>query len=462
MPRLRARSRRGCFPLLQRGLAAVPRREAPVPEASPGAGRGGATRPGARAGRVRRAAAVVFCASLAAPLLGAGGTAEAQEVLVSNVSSATSTFLRLGAITDGKDAVQVFTTGTNAGGYTLTSIELELLLHGNGLTPPAVTLHNVTVTSTAVTLGTAVATLTTSQTVAVNETTYTAPMDTTLGRSTTYGVFVEAGGNGVGWGVTTTGDEDATPATGWSIGNQVATRAHDATAGFTLGSDGPGLIKVTGTAKTGTNNPATGKPGITGTAQVGQELTATRGTIADVDGLPDPFFANASTTVQWIRVDGGTDTDISNATSSYYMLVAADQGKKIKVKVSFKDDSRTTEGPLISDATATVAAAPDTTPPTLTSATVLGSGTVINFLFSENIQALNLPPFSAFTVTADGSVLTTNAISATPGVSDGFQIQVSPGFVHQGQAVVVTYTDPTAGDDANAIQDTAGNDAATG
>ena len=32
--------------------------------------------------------------------------------------------------------------------------------------------------------------------------------------------------------------------------------------------------------------------------------------------------------------------------------------------------------------------------------------------------------------------------------------------IRQGQAVVVTYTDPTAGDDANAIQDTAGNDAA--
>ncbi len=39
-------------------------------------------------------------------------------------------------------------------------------------------------------------------------------------------------------------------------------------------------------------------------------------------------------------------------------------------------------------------------------------------------------------------------------------ITVSPA-IRQGQAVVVTYTDPTAGDDATAIQDTAGNDAAT-
>ena len=39
-------------------------------------------------------------------------------------------------------------------------------------------------------------------------------------------------------------------------------------------------------------------------------------------------------------------------------------------------------------------------------------------------------------------------------------ITVSPA-IRQGQAIVVTYTDPTDGDDATAFQDTAGNDAAT-
>ena len=96
-----------------------------MPDASPGAGRGAPGRPGALAGRVRRAAVLVFCASLAAPLLGVGGSAEAQEVLVSNISSATTTSLRLGAASTGRDAVQVFTTGTNAGGYTLTSIDFD-------------------------------------------------------------------------------------------------------------------------------------------------------------------------------------------------------------------------------------------------------------------------------------------------------------------------------------------------
>ena len=113
----------------------------------------------------------------------------------------------------------------------------------------------------------------------------------------------------------------------------------------------------------GQNDPATGKPGITGTAQVGERLTATAGTIADLDGLPDPFISAAATTVQWIQVDGANVTDISGATSETYTLATADEGKKIKVKVSFEDDDGTAEGPLTSDAypsSGTVTAAPVT------------------------------------------------------------------------------------------------------
>ena len=207
--------------------------------------------------------ALVFCASLAAPLLGAGGSAQAQDVLVTNVGSATSTDLRLGASTSSsKDGVQVFTTGTSAGGYTLTSILLKLYHRGLATAdnvPPAATLHNVTVTSTAVTLGTAVATLTTSASHGTVATIYTPPTGTALAGSTTYGVFVEGGGNHVHWDLGDTGDEDATPAPGWSIGDQVASRAHDATAGFTLGG-GPGVITVNGTAKASNTAPTSSEP----------------------------------------------------------------------------------------------------------------------------------------------------------------------------------------------------------
>ena len=95
---------------------------------------------------------------------------------------------------------------------------------------------------------------------------------------------------------------------------------------------------------TATNTAATGKPSISGTAQAGETLTAAKGTIADDDGLP------ATLNYQWVRVDGSNETDISGATSSTYTLVAADVGKKIKVKASFTDNGGTDEGPLTSDA----------------------------------------------------------------------------------------------------------------
>ena len=81
------------------------------------------------------------------------------------------------------------------------------------------------------------------------------------------------------------------------------------------------------------NNPATGLPTISGTAQVGETLTADITGIADADGLNGESF-----TYQWVSGDGTTDTDIENATGSTYTLVAADQGRSVKVRVTFTDD----------------------------------------------------------------------------------------------------------------------------
>ena len=86
------------------------------------------------------------------------------------------------------------------------------------------------------------------------------------------------------------------------------------------------------------NTPATGVPTISGTAQVGETLTADTSGIADVDGL-----TNVSYAYQWIRTDGGTDADIADATDSTYTLTGDDQGKTIKLKVTFNDDKGNSE-----------------------------------------------------------------------------------------------------------------------
>ena len=96
------------------------------------------------------------------------------------------------------------------------------------------------------------------------------------------------------------------------------------------------------------NTTATGTPEITGTAQVGEELTATLGTIADEDGLATTFPDDY--TFEWTRVDGlGSEEEISGAMLSTYTLVAADVNKKIKVQLSFTDGAGYSEGPLASD-----------------------------------------------------------------------------------------------------------------
>ena len=101
------------------------------------------------------------------------------------------------------------------------------------------------------------------------------------------------------------------------------------------------------------NSPATGLPTISGTAQVDETLTADTTGIADEDGLEDASF-----TYQWIRSDGGADTDISGETASTYTLVLADLGKTVRVRVSFTDDADHDEA-LTSAATETVAAQPN-------------------------------------------------------------------------------------------------------
>ena len=92
------------------------------------------------------------------------------------------------------------------------------------------------------------------------------------------------------------------------------------------------------------NDPATGTPTISGTAQVGQTLTASTGDIADADGLPSAF------TYQWKRYAADRTTFEANigTDSMTYTLTASEEGKKVLVEVSFTDNGGSSEGPLVS------------------------------------------------------------------------------------------------------------------
>ena len=82
------------------------------------------------------------------------------------------------------------------------------------------------------------------------------------------------------------------------------------------------------------NSLATGGPVITGTPRVGETLTADTSGIEDEDGLD-----NVSYSYQWIRNEWASDTDIAGETDPSYTMVSGDEGKAMKVRVTFTDDA---------------------------------------------------------------------------------------------------------------------------
>ena len=117
------------------------------------------------------------------------------------------------------------------------------------------------------------------------------------------------------------------------------TRTHDtwisaATSGAGTGTYTIEVEEVTTSMGQRANSPATGGPGITGTVQAGETLTATTDGIEDEDGLTGAVFA-----YQWVR----SGADIEGAASSNYTVTGDDEGKAIQVRVTFTDDAGNAE-----------------------------------------------------------------------------------------------------------------------
>ncbi len=145
--------------------------------------------------------------------------------------------------------------------------------------------------------------------------------------------------------------------------------------------EGETLVEVTVTAADGTvrryrvvvaraaavaNAAPAGLPEISGTAQVGETLTASAAAVTDADGLDNATFA-----YQWLAHDGANDTEIAGATDAAYEAAPADAGKTLKVRATFTDD-KGTEETLVSAPTETVAAVAPDAPGGLAAATAEG------------------------------------------------------------------------------------------
>ena len=227
---------------------------------------------------------------------------------------------------------------------------------------------------------------------------WTAPAST--GGSAITGYKIEVSPDGSSWSdlVADTASTDTAYA---HVGlNPATTRHYRVSAINAVGtSDASDSDDTTTTAST--NTAPTGAPTITGTAQVGQTLTAATTGITDADGL-----TSVSYTYQWIRVaTDNTETNISSATASTYTLVAADQGTTLKVRVSFTDDASNAET-LTSAATAAVSAAANTLAtgaPTITGTAQVGQTLTAGTTAIMDADGLTSPTYTYQWIRVDGT-----------------------------------------------------------
>ena len=98
--------------------------------------------------------------------------------------------------------------------------------------------------------------------------------------------------------------------------------------------------------------------------------------------------------------------------------------------------------------------------PSLVSAYVWESGNALTLEFDENMDFPLGSLRDMLSITADGAPVSVAAAAAQiPGASVTLS-QFAP-IITRGQIVIVSYTDPSNGDDAVALQDLAGNDVAS-
>ncbi|MYA33951.1 MAG: hypothetical protein F4164_08955 [Gemmatimonadales bacterium] len=185
----------------------------------------------------------------------------------------------------------------------------------------------------------------------------------------------------------------------------------------------------------------------------------------DVTGTPQ-LDIDVAGSAETLSYDSGTGTDSLLFTGYVVAENDADvdgieiaenaltlNGGTIRLKGSTTVNATITHDSVAADAAHRV----DGVRPTLVTAATTGDGKKVTLTFSEALSSTTAPA-SAFTVTVDGSARDVNSVFAGggPGVT-----LVLASAVTVGQTVTVGYTDPTANDDAEAVQDQAGNDAAT-
>ena len=189
-----------------------------------------------------------------------------------------------------------------------------------------------------------------------------------------------------------------------------------------------------------------------------------------LDSQRGPRTANFGVTVQGERREASTVT-VTGKTVELGLGIAITTGQVVSVAYTDPNagvddanaiqDRAGNDAASLSEAVTNASTVADTTPPSLVRAVLSSDGGTIVLTYDEVLDSANIPSSSDFAVTVDAASADLSASS--PVTVRGRTVMLGlAGAVTADQDVTVSYTDPTDGvDDANAIQDPAGNDAAS-
>ncbi|MYC87358.1 MAG: hypothetical protein F4X22_03845 [Gemmatimonadales bacterium] len=318
-------------------------------------------------------AAALALALLALSAMTAPAPAAAQSVLVSNIGQAN---------TGGDsplvsfDLAQGFTTGSNTGGYTLTSVDVNFLHAPSGLSVKIATgLPSAT---------NVVATLS-NPTLSTGTLTFTAPASTTLSAGTTYWVVIEGSAGTVR--NTGTSSEDSGAAAGWSIADASLFRTASSTGGW--GDDNVvRKIRVNGSAATANPPGAPGAPTVaqgptSGSLAVSWTAPTSGSAITDYDLRYFKGSADPDSESKWVTEGApGLPEATRTVTADTIRGLLASTAYRVQVRAA----NASGEGAWSSSGSATTAAVPSTNNPPKVFKDRSGSGSNVCDILTDSSQ----------------------------------------------------------------------------
>ena len=345
------------------------------------------------------------------------------------------------------DLAQRFTTGSNAGGYALRSVDLLLYTDNHsGTIPPTVKIFSGSAdgVEVAVLRGPAALALYAIKTYA-----FTASGTVTLDPSTDYWVVAE-GGAAI-WLGTASDDEDAASASGWSIRDVAEYRDASSTDSFLDAGSNATRIRINGAARGlvfSRTDVAVDEGGTAGytvkldarpSASVTVSIASGDADAASVEPASLTFTASDWNIAQTVTVTGVEDSDGNHESVTLTHSVAGFAPRTVTAAVNDDDDSAA---------------------PAAASATVTGTSLVI--AFDDDLAAAPDLANGAFTVkkTPSGGTERTETLTGSPSV-DGRTVTLTLGSaaVSTDTGVTVSYTKPATGS-GNRLADGNGNEVA--